>query len=59
MSHGREYRCPACEKALVFGATRCGHCGEEAPVYNRPLFWQLFYPACAGLVLLTVYLLVI
>lgn len=37
----RRFHCPACGHHMAYGALRCDGCNEEAPVYNRPVFWTL------------------
>lgn len=44
----RAYLCPACGTPLTYGASRCGACAEEAPVYNHPAFWRWMW-ICLGL----------
>jgi len=41
----RFYRCPACGHQMSYGELRCDACSEEAPVYNRPIFWGAFWIA--------------
>lgn len=44
----QRFGCPACNSRLDYGVIRCGNCNEEAPVYNRPVFWYGLWASLAA-----------